>query len=46
MLRIVQAETPEQIATARELMIEYATWLEFNLCFQGFDEEMRGLPGR
>src|SRR5579859_6256676 len=46
MLKIVQAETPEQIATARELMIEYATWLEFNLCFQGFEEEMRGLPGK
>ncbi len=46
MLKIAQAETPEQIATARELIMEYATWLEFNLCFQGFDEEMRTLPGK
>ena len=46
MLKIVQAETPEQIATARELIVEYATWLEFNLCFQGFEEEMRTLPGK
>jgi putative acetyltransferase len=46
MLKIMQAETPEHIATARELILEYATWLEFNLCFQGFEEEMRTLPGK
>src|SRR4029077_11253118 len=46
MLKIFQAETPEHIATARELIVEYATWLEFNLCFQGFEEEMRTLPGK
>ena len=34
MLTIVQAETPEQVAAARELILEYAAWLEFNLCFQ------------
>jgi putative acetyltransferase len=46
MLTIVQAETPSQIETARTLIMEYATWLEFNLCFQGFEEEMRTLPGK
>ena len=46
MLTIVRAETPEQIATARELIMEYANSLEFNLCFQGFEEEMRTLPGK
>ncbi|MGC2696237.1 MAG: GNAT family N-acetyltransferase [Candidatus Angelobacter sp.] len=46
MLTIVQAETPQQIETARALIVEYATWLEFNLCFQGFEEEMRRLPGK
>ncbi len=46
MLTIIQAETPEHIATARDLMVEYATWLEYNLCFQGFEEEMRTLPGK
>jgi GNAT superfamily N-acetyltransferase len=46
MLTIVQAETPDQIETVRLLIVEYATWLEFNLCFQGFEEEMRTLPGK
>src|SRR5581483_1142667 len=46
MLNIVQAETPEQIATARELMTEYVTRLGVDLCFQGSEEEMRALPGK
>ena len=46
MLSIVQAKTPEEIATARELMVEYATRLGVDLCFQGFEEEMRALPGK
>lgn len=45
MLTICQAETPEQIALARELMTEYAHALEFNLCFQNFEKEMSELPG-
>jgi putative acetyltransferase len=46
MLTIVSAETAEHINMARELIVEYAARLEFNLCFQGFDEEMRCLPGK
>lgn len=46
MLSIAQAETPEQISTARELMLQYAAAMNFSLCFQNFDEELRTLPGK
>jgi GNAT superfamily N-acetyltransferase len=46
MVQIVAAESSEQIATARELIIEYAAWLEFKLCFQGYEEEIQSLPGK
>lgn len=44
-LKIVQAETPEQIAAVRQLFLEYATSLNFSLCFQSFDQELASLPG-
>jgi len=40
-----QAESPAQIAHARELLLEYAQSLGFSLCFQNFDKELAGLPG-
>ncbi|MGP0019967.1 MAG: GNAT family N-acetyltransferase [Candidatus Sulfotelmatobacter sp.] len=40
-----QAETPAQIAQARELFLEYAQSLGFSLCFQNFDQELANLPG-
>jgi putative acetyltransferase len=40
-----QAETPTQLAQARELFLEYAKSLGFSLCFQNFDQELAGLPG-
>jgi putative acetyltransferase len=44
-LSFVQAESPDQIAQARELFVEYAQSLGFSLCFQNFDKELAGLPG-
>src|SRR5579859_2476220 len=46
MLSILHAEGPEHVAIARQMIEEYAAWLEFKLCFQGFEEEMRSMPGK
>jgi putative acetyltransferase len=45
LLTFAQAESPTQIAHARDLFLEYAQSLGFSLCFQDFDKELAGLPG-
>jgi GNAT superfamily N-acetyltransferase len=42
---LVQAESPAQVAQARELFLEYAQSLGVDLCFQNFEQELAGLPG-
>jgi len=42
---LLQAESPIQIARARELFLEYAQSLGFSLCFQNFEQELADLPG-
>lgn len=44
-ITITKAQSPAQIAQARELMLEYAQSLGISLSFQNFDDEMASLPG-
>jgi len=44
-LRIVTPDSPELIDAAREVLHEYAHSLGVDLSFQGFDQEVTGLPG-
>jgi ribosomal protein S18 acetylase RimI-like enzyme len=44
-LRIVDGHTPEHVGAVRALFEEYASTLEVDLGFQGFDRELEELPG-
>lgn len=45
MLKIFLVEKDQDLTSATQLLIEYADSLDFDLEFQGFDEELANLPG-
>ena len=46
MLKIISVESKKQLTIAKQLFVEYADCLEFDLCFQNFEEELANLPGK
>jgi len=46
MIEIIRVETPEQIEETRQIFREYEAWLNLDLCFQGFEQELADLPGK
>ena len=45
MIEFIQVESGPALDQIRALFLEYAKSLDFNLCFQNFDTELRELPG-
>jgi ribosomal protein S18 acetylase RimI-like enzyme len=43
---IEEAASAAQLASIRELFLEYAASLEISLCFQDFETELASLPGK
>ena len=44
-MELVDVTASDDLAEVRSLFVEYGASLNFSLCFQSFDEELRTLPG-
>ena len=41
----IRPASPADLDEIRVMLREYAAWLEVDLCFQNFEQELAGLPG-
>ena len=46
MIKVIHAESKEEIDHARELVKEYAISLDFDLCYEGFEKELAEFPSK
>jgi ribosomal protein S18 acetylase RimI-like enzyme len=46
MIEILVAVSNEDVAVARQILLEYADGVGVDLCFQGFSDELETLPGK
>jgi ribosomal protein S18 acetylase RimI-like enzyme len=44
-VRLINVDAGAEIEAIRTLFVEYGQGLNFNLCFQSFDQELSALPG-
>lgn len=45
-IEYLRVDGSDHLNDARDLFMEYSRSIGINLCFQGFDEELDGLPGK
>ncbi len=45
-IALTEAQSLADLAAVRDLFREYATWLNFSLAYQNFEEELASLPGK
>jgi len=43
-IEIIEATAPDDVAAVKQLFLDYAVFLNVDLCFQGFDKEMETFP--
>jgi putative acetyltransferase len=45
MIELIHVDSGDRLERVRELFLDYAHSLDFSLCFQSFDRELKDLPG-
>ncbi|MEO8573016.1 MAG: GNAT family N-acetyltransferase [Pyrinomonadaceae bacterium] len=45
-IRISRADAEIDLTGTKEIFREYEAWLGLDLCFQGFEDELKNLPGK